>query len=127
MHDPLSDFLNKLKTASRQGLESFSFPSSRLILAVAGALEKQGYLAVGKKVKKGRQIEMRLSSDAAKRPVTGVRRVSRLSKRAYRPARALFPIRNGFGAAFVSTSKGVLSDTEARAAGTGGEVLFEIW
>ncbi len=127
MSDPISDFLNKLKIASRARKDSFVFPASSIILAIAAALEKKGYIESSKKSKKGRQIEIKLPSGEQALPVTSVKRVSRLSKRMYRKARDIRPVRNGSGSAVLSTPKGVLIDVDARAAKVGGEVLFEIW
>lgn len=114
--------------ASRTGKESFVFPASTFIASIAGALEKKGYIAsVTKKGKKGRLLEVTLVYHGKAPKVTGVKRVSHLSKRVYRPARELRSVRSGYGIAVLSTPKGILSDKEARAANVGGEVLFEIW
>lgn len=127
MHDPISDFLNKLKIASRARKGSFTFPTSGIILAIALALERKGYIKSFKKTRKGRQVEIKLPSGEKVVSITAVKRVSHLSKRVYRRARDIRPVRNGFGVAILSTPKGVLSDADARAARVGGEVLFEIW
>ena len=127
MQDPISDFLNKLKMASRARKNSFVFPASGIILSIAAALEKKGYIESFKKSRKGRYVEIKLPSKERARSVTAVRRISRLSRRAYVRSRDIRPVRNGFGTALLSTSKGILSDADARAARVGGEVLFEIW
>ncbi len=127
MQDPISDFLNKLKMASRTGKESFTFPHSGVIAAIAEVLEKKGYVASSKKSKKGYDIEIVLPEGENAMPITSTKRVSKLSKRMYKKAREIRPVRNGSGTAVLSTPKGVLSDTDARAAKVGGEVLFEIW
>lgn len=126
--DPISNFLNKLKVANNVGKETFLFPASRVVFAIAEALVKKGYIsAVSKKGKKGRYIEVTLSYDGKEPKVSSVKRVSKLSKRVYRQAKEIRPIRSGFGTAFFSTPRGILSDMEARTAKVGGEVLFEIW
>ncbi|HBV00971.1 MAG TPA: 30S ribosomal protein S8 [Candidatus Taylorbacteria bacterium] len=127
MQDPISDFLNKLKLASRARKDSFAFPSSKIILAIVAVLEKKGYIESSKKAKKGHQIEIKLPSGVKALPVNSIRRVSRLSKRMYIKAREIHPVRHGSGTAVLSTPKGVLLDTDARSAKVGGEVLFEIW
>ncbi|KKW10263.1 MAG: 30S ribosomal protein S8 [Parcubacteria group bacterium GW2011_GWA2_49_9] len=127
MSDPISDFLNKLKIASQTGKESFTFPYSGVIAAIAGALEKKGYVASSRKTKKGRELEVTFPVSEKAHPITGAKRVSLLSKRMYKKAREIRPVRNGSGTAILSTPKGVLSDSDARAAKVGGEVLFEIW
>jgi small subunit ribosomal protein S8 len=126
--DPIADFLNTLKMASRRGAESFTFPYSHLIAAIAAALQKKGYItSSGQSRKKGHALEVELPTGEGTFRVTAVKRVSRLSKRIYQKSRDIRPVRNGFGAAILSTPKGILSDTDARAAKVGGEVLFEIW
>ncbi len=125
--DPISDFLNKLKIASHMGKDSFTFPASALILSIATVLIKKGYIVSAKKTKKGRLIEIELPVAEKAHPITSVRRISRLSKRVYRKACDIRPVRNGSGSSVLSTPKGILIDTDARAAKVGGEVLFEIW
>lgn len=125
--DSISDFLNKLKLASRTGKASIQFPASALINAISEALQKRGYIAeMGHKGKR-RELEVILAYEAGKPKVSNVRRVSRLSRRVYRGWRELRPVRNGFGMAVLSTPKGVLSDAEAKKEKVGGEVLFEVW
>lgn len=126
--DSIANFLNTLKLASRTRKESFVFPASRFVVAIAAALRKAGYIAsVARRGKKGHSIEVRLAYHDGAPKVTGARRVSRLSKRVYRGARDIRQVRNGYGALILSTPKGILTDAEARAANIGGEVLFEIW
>lgn len=127
--DPISDFLNSLKMASRTHKESFVFPASSIIMAIAEVLQKKGYIASAKKNKKGQEIEITLpASDPKGAPhITAVKRISHLSKRVYKKAREIRPVRNGSGTAVLSTPRGVLADTDARAGKVGGEVLFEIW
>lgn len=127
MQDPLSDFLNTLKMASRTGKEAFVFPSSRLLIAIAEVLVKKGYLASFRKAKKGHNLEIKLPIGEQGKKVNAARRVSRLSQRLYRKTREIRPVRNGSGTAILSTPKGLMSDTDARAGKVGGEVLFEIW
>lgn len=126
--DPVSNFLNKLKLAARTGKESFFFPASRFIVAIANVLQKAGYVvSVGKKGKRGRLVEITLASSATGKKINGIRRVSHLSQRVYRAVREIRKVRSGYGMAVFSTPKGVLSDKDARAARAGGEALFEIW
>lgn len=128
MQDPISDFLNALKMASRTGKESFAFPASRYIFAVAEALLKAGYVAsVVKKGKKNHSIEIKLLYQNDKPKITEVKRISLPSRRVYKAARDIREVRSGFGSMFLSTSKGILINKEARSARVGGEALFEIW
>ena len=126
--DSISTFINKLKNASKANLSSFVFPSSKYILSVANALQKAGYLGEAvKRGKKGRMIEMQLIYTDAKPKVQGVKRVSLISRRLYRKASELKPVRNGYGTLILTTPKGIITDREARSLNVGGEPLFEIW
>jgi small subunit ribosomal protein S8 len=129
MSDSISNFLNALKLANRAGKESFTSPASRQIAAIAAVLEKGGYIqSFSRKGKKGRLLEVKLAYKEGGVPrVSFVRRVSRLSRRLYRRARAVRPVRHGFGMAVLTTPKGVLSDTQARKEKVGGEVICEVW
>lgn len=129
MTDSLSDMLTRIKTASAAGLASANFDASNLKLAVAEALKKAGYLKLvtkkGKKVKKTIEVELVYEN---KRPkIQSLGRVSRPSRRIYLSAKEIRSVRQGFGAGFYSTSRGIMTDKEARAAKQGGEYLFKIW
>jgi|SRR3989338_3369520 len=126
--DPISNFLNKLKLAARAGKESFLFPASHHIAVIATALLKAGYIAsVERRGKKSRFLEVHLLYQGGAPKITGAKRISRLSQRVYRGARDISPVRNGYGSLLLSTSRGVLTDKEARTAHVGGEALFEVW
>lgn len=128
MHDPISDFVNKLKIASAHRQPSFRFPSSRVVAAIADMLKTKGYLSgVAKKGRNGRYLELALLYDGTLPKIHTVRRISRPSKRIYRQARELWPVRSGFGMTVLSTPRGILSDADARKSRVGGEVMFEIW
>lgn len=126
--DSVSNFINKLKTASIRKKPSFQFPASRFINAIADALANKGYLAeVAKKGKRKETLEMTLVYAGAIPKIHMVKRISRPSKRIYRQAREIRTVRQGSGMAVLSTPKGILTDGDARQQNTGGEVLFEIW
>lgn len=127
--DSISDFIIRIKNGSKAAKESVLVPYSKMAVAIAEALEKEGYVKghtkKGKKIIKA--IEVVLAYEGGKPKVTDVKRISKPSKRIYRKASELRPVRNGFGRLIVSTPKGILTDSEARKAGVGGEALFEIW
>jgi len=130
VRDPLSDFLVRVRNAQDAGKPETLVPYSALLWEVAKILERQGYLAkVDRRGKRTRRmIEAGLVYDTdGKGRITGVRRVSKLSKRVYKRAEELFSVKHGFGTQIVSTSKGLMTVEEARRAHIGGEVLFEIW
>src|SRR3989338_7680622 len=113
--DPISNFLNKLKLAARAGKESFLFPASQYIAAIAAALLKAGYIAsVGKRGKKSRFLEVRLLYQDGAPKVTVAKRVSRLSQRVYRGARDISTVRNGYGSLLFFFFPGVLTGKGGR-------------
>lgn len=128
--DPISDMLIRIKNAQASKKEMASFPYAGVKLEIVKAMERAGYLGTadtrGKKNRKS--IEVKLLYDASGNPkISGAKRVSKLSRRAYRGWRDIYSPKNGFGAAIYSTPKGVMTDREARKEKVGGEILFEIW
>jgi len=127
--DPIADFINRIKNASAAGLASTNVPSSKMAAAIAEILKKKGFIksfTLPKTTQKTIEVEIAYK-EGGEPQVLGARRVSKLSRRVYRKAKDLRPIRRGFGTAILSTPKGLMTDIEARKAKLGGEVLFEIW
>ncbi len=127
--DPISNLIIKIKNASFAGKDSISVPFSAFTERVLTVLEKAGFIdSFSKKGKKvAKTIEIVLSYADGSPKVSGVERVSKLSRRIYRKADQLKPVRNGFGILVVSTPSGIMSGDEARQKGVGGEVLFKMW
>lgn len=120
----------KLKNASLQGKETVSFPYSKMSLAIAELLEKEGWVKAvakkGKKVLKTIEVELVYGEDKSPR-VTGVERVSKLSKRVYKGSKEIRLVRNGYGTLVLTTPNGIVTDKQAKAQKVGGEALFKIW
>ncbi len=128
--DAISNMIIKIKNANNRGLSTVSFPMSKVTLAIAELLQREGYLKDVKKKGKGviKTIEATLVYNDKKQPrVEGVQRVSKLSKRVYAGVADIKPVRSGFGTLVLTTPKGVMTDKEARKEKVGGEVLFKIW
>ncbi|MCK5027227.1 MAG: 30S ribosomal protein S8 [Candidatus Pacebacteria bacterium] len=127
--DPIADLLNRIKTAGAVKHENVSVPFSNIKFAIAKKLEKQGYVEnvsqKGKKVTKTIEVGLVYEKDTAK--IKGIERVSKPSKRVYFGVKDIRPFRNGYGAYFLSTPKGILTGEDARKQQVGGEVLFKIW
>lgn len=116
-----------IKNAGRQGHESIVVPLSKIKLAIAECLVKEGYLKnVLKKTKKNFPIlELELSYKEDGTPkISEVDRVSKSSCRVYKRAK---DIKRSYGLTILSTSKGILTDQQARKELVGGEVLFKLW
>jgi len=127
--DSIGDLIIRLKNANRVGQESITLPASNLKEAVANALSKAGFVgAVSRKKKNARQLEIVLAYDENKSPkINFVDRVSKPSRRVYQNSGDIKPFKNGFGAIIFSTSKGIMTDKDAKKQKIGGEVLFKIW
>jgi len=127
--DSISDLIIRLKNGSRAGKSSVLVPYSALTHSILEVLQKEGFLkSFSKRGKKFvRNIEVELLYEEGRGKVTGVRRISKPSKRIYRKARVIYPVRGGFGKMIISTPKGIVTDSSARKERIGGEVLFEIW
>ncbi len=132
MSDPVADMLTRIRNALRVRSSTVDVNGSGFCKAVAEVLRREGYLEDVRvaEVEPGARARLRiyLRYDADGNPViSSIGRVSRPGRRSYRGVREMPKILNGLGIAVVSTSKGVFSDREARAAGVGGEVVCEVW
>jgi len=130
MTDPISDMLTRIRNAGIARHGETWCPSSKLKLAVAKLLRSEGFLGEVKvEARDGHAvIVMQVRYDDHGRPlIDGIRRVSKPSRRVYVAAGEIPVVRNGLGISVLTTSKGVMSDSAAREASVGGEVLCEVW
>ncbi len=118
-----------MKNGSLAGLESVTFPYSKMKNAIGECLKKEGYVSeVSKKVKKGIPVlEIKLVYTDKKPKITEVERISKQSRRVYFGMKDIHSVRNGSGLLVLSTPKGILSGKEARKEQVGGEALFRLW
>lgn len=123
--DPISDLLVRLQNASRVGKESITIPPSRMKRAIAEILAREGY--VGAVDVKKNMLSIPLVYKGNRPAITGVKRISKPSRRMYLGVRDIHPIKRGHGLVVFSTPAGILSGKEAKEKRVGGEVLFEIW
>jgi small subunit ribosomal protein S8 len=125
MTDPISDMLTRIRNAQTARLPSVSLPASKRKLAIAKVLAQEGYLgAVAVENVDGKDtltLELKYYQD--KPVIERLQRVSRPGLRIYKRADQLPVVQGGLGCAIVSTSRGVMTNTQARAEGHGGEVL----
>lgn len=127
--DQIANMMNTIKNASRAKHESVVITFSKLKLAIAECLVKEGYLSsINKKTKNGFPIlELILTYQNGQPKINEVERVSKSSRRVYHGVKDLKYVRNGYGRLILSTPKGILTDKEARKELVGGEALFKIW
>ena len=128
--DPIADFITQIKNASAIGQATVTVPYSDFKMRVAELLKKEGYLGdvekKGKKVRKSLEVAIAYEEDGTPK-VKDVKRLSKPSRRMYRGAQEMKPVRGGYGVVVVSTPDGVMTGHEARKKNVGGEILFEIW
>jgi small subunit ribosomal protein S8 len=123
--DPISDLLIRLQNASRVNKTSVSVPYSTMKHSIAKVLEASGYITDTSK--KDDLLVMSLVYKNGSPAISGVKRISKPSRRMYMGVRDVHPIKNGHGLLMLSTPAGVMSGKEAKQKRVGGEVLFEIW
>jgi small subunit ribosomal protein S8 len=133
MTDPIADFLTRIRNAIRAAHETVEIPASKLKSELARILAEQGYidsygLVPAPEGATGELIQIRLKyTDERRSAISGLRRVSRPGRRTYVDAKHIPRVLGGMGTAILSTSHGVMTGHDARAAGVGGEVLAQVW
>jgi small subunit ribosomal protein S8 len=129
MQDPLSDMLTRIRNAQMAGKTGVEMPGSKLKAAVAQVLKDEGYVAdFTASLEEGKpRLSIKLKYYDGKPVIAEIDRVSRPGLRRYSSTGELPSVRAGLGVAIVSTSKGVMTDRAARAAGIGGEVLCTVF
>ncbi len=129
MTDTIADMLTRIRNACMAKHEKVDVPASKMKTGIAKILKEKGYIQNYKLIKDGKQgiLRITLKYHEGKPVILGVERISKPGRRQYRPADELPKIRNGFGMAIISTSKGLMTDEDARKAGVGGEVICAIW
>lgn len=133
MTDPIADFLTRIRNAIHAAHETVDIPASKLKAEIARILTEQGYIdswavVPAREGAAGQLIEIRLKyTDDRRSAISGLRRVSRPGRRTYVEATGIPKVLGGMGTSIVSTSRGVMTGHDARAAGVGGEVLAQVW
>lgn len=125
MTDPIADMLVRMRNAAAVGKPTVKMPSSKTKLAIAKVLKDEGYIADSRVIENGPKadLEIVLKYYEGKPVIERMQRFSRSGLRQYRGKDALPKVLNGLGIAIISTSKGIMTDAQARKQGVGGEVL----
>jgi len=125
MSDPIADMLTRIRNAQSVNKLVVSMPSSKLKTAIAAVLKDEGYIDdFSVQANDGKpQLNISLKYYAGRPVIETIARVSKPGLRVYRGGQAIPVVMNGLGVTIMSTSKGVMTDRKARAAGIGGEVL----
>jgi small subunit ribosomal protein S8 len=134
MLDPIADMLTRIRNAQRAGHREVVMPSSKLKLSIARILEKENFVEKVEKESEGIFENIRIGlkyikvSQTQKDPaIREIKRVSHEGQRIYVKKEDIKKVKNGYGIAVVSTSKGVMTGRDAYRQGLGGEYLCEVW
>lgn len=134
MLDPIADMLTRIRNAQRAGHKTVAFPGSKVKLAILRVLEARGFVgAITKEVdgpKETLMVALKYSEKAPLQLEPAIRELRRISKegnRVYAKKGEVKKVKNGYGVAIVSTSKGVMAGEDAYRRGLGGEYICEVW
>lgn len=127
--DAIADMLTRIRNAGSAGHATVDIPQSNLKKSIAKILLDEGYIEKYELVEGNTQgiIRVTLKYSGKKHVISGIKRISKPGLRTYSDKASLPRVLNGLGIAIISTSKGVMTDKEARKLGVGGEVLAYIW
>ena len=130
MTDPIADMLTRIRNANTVGHETVDIPSTKMKKAIAQILLDEGYIAGFELVTVGNHevIRVQMKYGAGKEKViSGIKKISKPGLKVYAKASDVPRVLGGLGIAIISTSKGIMSDKEARRLGIGGEVICYVW
>ncbi|ABI69610.1 30S ribosomal protein S8 [Syntrophomonas wolfei] len=130
MTDPVADFLTRIRNGNMVMHETVEVPGSRIKLSIARIMQEEGYIKDYEFVEDGKQgiirIYLKYGPDK-KKVITGIKRISKPGLRVYVKKDEIPRVLGGLGTAVISTSKGLMTDKNARKQGLGGEVICYIW
>jgi len=128
--DPVADMLTRIRNAAKAKFNSVDIPGSKLKVEMARLLKEEGFIRNYKTIKDSRQDVIRLYLKYGKdnaSAILGLKRVSKPSRRVYVRSDGIKPVFSGMGVSLISTSKGLMTDRQARKENVGGEVLCNLW
>ncbi len=128
--DTVADMLTRIRNAGKAKFTSVDIPGSNLKCEMARILKDEGYIRNYKFIKDNKQGILRVYlkyTDEGLHAIYGIERVSKPSRRTYAKSTEVKPMLNGLGVRILSTSKGVMSDRQARREHMGGEILCNVW
>jgi small subunit ribosomal protein S8 len=126
MTDPIADLLTRIRNGNMASRSYVEAPHSKIKVEIARILKAEGFVKGYTQKEQNLRIYLKYGEDGSK-VITEIKRVSKPGRRVYRSKEELPKVLNGLGIAIVSTSKGLLTDRDARLANVGGEVLCTVW
>ena len=131
MSDPIADMLTRIRNANTAKHDTVDVPSSKMKLAIAQILFDEGYIKKFEVIEDGAfktiHITLKYGADKNEKIITGLKRISKPGLRVYAKGDNVPRVLNGLGIAIISTSKGLMTDRDARKQNLGGEVVAYVW
>ena len=131
MSDPIADMLTRIRNANTAKHDTADVPSSKMKLAIADILVKEGFIKKYDVVEDGNfktiRITLKYGKDKNEKIISGIKRISKPGLRIYANKEDMPKVLGGLGVAIISTNQGVITDKQARELGVGGEVLAFVW
>ena len=130
MTDPIADMLTRIRNGSSAKFSKVDIPASKIKIQIARILKDEGYIKNFKVIKDNRQGLLRLYlkfDEKNQQVLSSIQRVSRPSRRTYAKKDAIPKVLNGLGVSILTTSKGVMTERDARKQGVGGEIICTVW
>ena len=131
MSDPVADMLTRIRNANTAKHDTVDVPASKIKVAIAEILDKEGYIEGFEVIEEGSfkniRITLKYGKDRNEKVITGLKKISKPGLRVYAGKDNLPKVLGGLGVAIISTNKGVITDKEARKEKVGGEVLAFVW
>jgi small subunit ribosomal protein S8 len=129
MSDPIADLLTRVRNAQMAKLPTVGMPSSKMKVAISKVLQDEGYITGYKIEENGGKpiLDIELKYFQGRPVIEEIKRASRPGLRSYKGKEDLPKVRSGLGISIMSTNKGLMTETQARAAGIGGEVLCTVF
>jgi small subunit ribosomal protein S8 len=128
--DPIADMLTRIRNGGKAKFNSVEIPGAKIKVELAKLMKNEGFIRNYKFVKDSKQgilkVYLKYGADQS-HAIYGLKRISKPSRRVYQKAKDLKQVLNGMGIAVVSTSRGIMTDKQARRDRIGGEVLCQIW
>ena len=131
MSDPIADMLTRIRNANTAKHDTVDIPASKMKIAIADILEKEGYITKYEMVEDGNfktiRVTLKYGADKNEKIITGLKRISKPGLRVYAGKDDIPKVLGGLGIAILSTNQGIVTDKEARKLQVGGEVLSFVW
>jgi small subunit ribosomal protein S8 len=131
MSDPIADMLTRIRNGNTAKHDTVDIPSSKMKKSIVDILLKEGYIKGVKEIEDGHiktlRVELKYGKDKNEKVISGIKKISKPGLRVYASKDELPKVLGGLGTAIISTSKGIVTDREARKLNVGGEVIAFIW